>query len=80
MVYNESIDETEGDNMDGQQLANAAIKNLNGDYSDKSIRRAVLYACTTSPDLVPQSTIEEAVARIRRGVAMANEAMGKQHA
>ena len=57
--------------MESDELANRAIKNLNGQATDKAIRKAVLNACLESQDLVPQQTIEEAVARIKRGVSVA---------
>ena len=59
--------------MDSAELANRAIKNMIG-KTDKEIRKAVSYACLESLDLVPQQTIEEAVARIKRGVSRADEA------
>lgn len=60
--------------MESSELANLAVKNLIGKNS-KAIRKAVLLACLESPDLVPQQTIEEAVARITRGVIRADEAV-----
>lgn len=59
--------------MESSELANRAVKHLNG-KTDKAIRVAVLNACTESPDLVPQATIDEAVARIKRGIILADEA------
>jgi hypothetical protein len=54
------------------ELANKAIKNLNG-RTDKAIRKAVLMACPEMPELVTQAEIDEAVARIKRGVSVADK-------
>lgn len=59
--------------MDSMELANRAIGKLNGDYTPKGIKRAVLYACVESPDLVLQDVIDEAVARIERGKSVADK-------
>ena len=60
--------------MDSMELANRAVKYLNG-KSDKAIKMAVLNACLESVDLVPQITIDEASARIKRGVVIASKAV-----
>lgn len=59
--------------MDSAELANLAVKHLTGN-SCKAAKIAVLNACLESPDLVPQQTIDEAVARIVRGITRADEA------
>lgn len=57
---------------DSSVLANLAVKHLHGGKTDKAIYKAVLLACPEMPDLVPQATINEAVARIKRGISVAD--------
>lgn len=59
--------------MNGQELANAAIKNLNGKTDRKHVQMAVMNACLESPDLIPQNVIDEATARIMRGISVAEQ-------
>jgi hypothetical protein len=56
------------------ELANRAIKHLNGNRTDKAIYTAVLYACTEFTDLVPQSVINDAVGRIKYAIGRADKA------
>lgn len=58
---------------DSSVLANLAVKYLNGGKTDKAIYKAVLLACPEMPDLMPQTTIDEAVARIKRGISVADQ-------
>lgn len=57
--------------MTSEELANRAIKNLHGKTNRKHVQMAVLNACLESPDLIPQKTIDEATARILRGISVA---------
>lgn len=59
--------------MTSEELANMAIKNLNGKTDRKHVQMAVLNACLEFPDLVPQQTIDEATARILRGISVAEQ-------
>ncbi len=59
--------------MESDELANRAIKNLNGKIDRKSVQIAVLNACVESTNLVPQQTIDEATARIMRGISVAKK-------
>ncbi len=58
------------------ELANKAIKHLSNPKTAtvKDITKAVLNACTESSDLIPQNTINKAVARIRAAQSRANQA------
>ena len=58
--------------MTSLELANRAIPYLQG-TDETAIGKAVLLACTESPELVPQATIDEAIARIKRGVSVASK-------
>lgn len=60
-------------NFDSSVLANLAVKHLHGGKTDKAIYKAVLMACLEVPDLVPQATIDEAVARIKLGISVADQ-------
>ncbi len=59
--------------MSSEELANRAIKNLNGKTDRKHVQMAVLNTCLESPDLVPQQVIDEATARILRGISVAEK-------
>lgn len=62
--------------METSELANQAVKYLKA-HTDKAIYKAVLMACPEMPDLVSQAEIDEAVARIKRGISIADKV---QHA
>lgn len=57
--------------MDSQELANRAVKYLAG-HDRKQVKIAVLNACTESTELIPQEVIDEATARIMRGISVAD--------
>lgn len=59
--------------METSELANRAVKYLKGQKTDKAIYKAVLLACPEMDDLATQEEINEAVARIKRGISVADK-------